>query len=736
MLNFIFRKAGDARDADQTELRRNPACAFHRQTACAKRQDIRRGMISSNTSGAPGFASALLTFVCWAFVSAASLSSPLVVADEMAELQATIMPLIDAHDGQVAVRILHLETGQSFDHRGDTVMPTASLIKLAVMVEAYRQAQQKTIALDELLELRLEDQVPGSGILTKHFGAGSRLTLRDAIRLMIAYSDNTATNLVVDRIGIEATATAMAELGLPDTKLHSKVYRGDTSVFPERSKQYGLGSTTANQTVALLQHLHQGTVVTKAACEEMLDHLKHCEDKSKLTKFLPAGTVVAHKSGAVSKTRCDAGILYTSAGPIAICVLTSENSDQSWDDSNAAEILCGRIAKSVLDHFAPPQPASTAGVGTLLQAGAYGRAVEAVQRTLNARMDPSPDLSIDGDFGPATQAAVVQFQTQNKLSATGIVASETWKALSPLITERLPVPEPDQVNSEVLPLESADTLDGPPIVSCKAWAVADAVSGEILHGHDVNRSLDIASTTKIMTAYLVLRAAATRPEILEEVVTFTRRADRTRGSTSAVEEGESLPVHELLYGLLLPSGNDAAVALAEHFGARVATQLVASEAAPGAQTSPPDTEPDSLLLFVKEMNNAAQSLNMQDTIYRNPHGLTEEGHRSTAADLIRLTHAALQLPRFRNYIGTRQRGCTITGPGGYTRNVLWKNTNRLLQIEGYGGVKTGTTSDAGACLVSLGVRGDVQRMLVVLGSESSAGRYVDTRNLFRWAWGL
>lgn len=674
------------------------------------------------------------------FLAVVLFAAPLSAADEMAELQSVIMPLIEAHEGQVAVRILHLETGQSFQYQGDTVMPTASLIKLPVMVEAYRQAEQKQVALDELLELRLEDQVPGSGILTKHFGAGSRLTLRDAIRLMIAYSDNTATNLVVDRIGISATATAMANLGLPDTKLHSKVYRGDTTVFPERSKQYGLGSTTANQMVALLEQLHRGTVVSKAACEEMLEHLKHCEDTKKLPRFLPSKMVIAHKTGAVSKTRCDAGILYTTAGPIAICVLTSGNSDQSWGDSNAAEILCGRIAKSVVEHFAPEQPAAASSVGTVLQAGDFGRAVEAVQRTLNARMEPSPDLSIDGDYGPATQAAVMQFQTQNKLSATGTVASETWKALSPLITERVPVPEPDSVNGEVLPLESADELDGPPVVSCKAWAIADAASGKVLHGHDTNRSLDIASTTKIMTAYLVLRAAAADPEILEEVVTFTRRADRTRGSTSALEEGESLPVRELLYGLLLPSGNDAAVALAEHFGARVAAEPAAAAQDADAQTTDrEDAEKhadasDPLLQFVQEMNNAAQSLQMQDTSYRNPHGLTQEGHHSTAADLIRLTHAALQLPRFRDYISTRQRGCTVIGPGGYTRNVVWKNTNRLLKIEGYGGVKTGTTSAAGACLVSLGQRGDVQRLLVVLGAESSAGRYVDSRNLFRWAW--
>ena len=83
---------------------------------------------------------------------------------------------------------------------------------------------------------------------------------------------------------------------------------------------------------------------------------------------------------------------------------------------------------------------------------------------------------------------------------------------------------------------------------------------------------------------------------------------------------------------------------------------------------------------------------------------------------------------------TRQHGAKLQGPGGYERNVLWKNTNRLLAIEGYEGIKTGTTSAAGACLVSLGERDGRRLIIVVLGSASSDARYVDTRNLFRWAW--
>ena len=96
--------------------------------------------------------------------------------------------------------------------------------------------------------------------------------------------------------------------------------------------------------------------------------------------------------------------------------------------------------------------------------------------------------------------------------------------------------------------------------------------------------------------------------------------------------------------------------------------------------------------------------------------------------------AALRNPLLRKYVATRQRGCKLVGAKGYQRNVVWKNTNQLLAMEGFDGVKTGTTRAAGACLVSSGRRGADHLVVVVLGSASSAARYVDTRNLYRWAW--
>ena len=158
------------------------------------------------------------------------------VAQTVDELSAELLPLIRSHQGEVSVSVLDLSSGLRFNYREKDVMPTASLIKLPVMIETYRQIAAGDLDQSMTLTLKATDKVPGSGILTRHFNDGFQLTLQDAIRLMIAFSDNTATNLVVDQIGLPTTSNTMATLGYPQTKLHSKVYRGDSSIFPDRSK--------------------------------------------------------------------------------------------------------------------------------------------------------------------------------------------------------------------------------------------------------------------------------------------------------------------------------------------------------------------------------------------------------------------------------------------------------------------------------------------------------------------
>ena len=371
---------------------------------------------------------------------------------------------------------------------------------------------------------------------------------------------------------------------------------------------------------------------------------------------------------------------------------------------------------------APAKTSAPTSVDGSLRVGDHGPAVEGLQRLLNAKLTPSPELDVDGDFGEGTRSALARFQKANNLSPTGVADPATRQALGPAPSDDPPVPAPEVVNARKPAKKPADSLEGPPFTTSAAWAIADGKTGETLWGQLQDKPLEMASTTKMMTALVVLRLARTDPKVLDEVVTFSERADKTVGSTSGVKAGEKVPVRELLYGLLLPSGNDAAEAFAEHFGPRLAAEA-------GSTGTP---EPPSR--FVAEMNRMARELGLLETHFANPHGLPASGHHSSARDLAKLARTAMLDPTFSRVVATSRRGATLVDGSGHSRNVVWSNTNRLLEYEGYDGVKTGTTTGAGACLVASGRSGDDHLIVVILGAPSSDARYVDARNLFRWAW--
>lgn len=266
---------------------------------------------------------------------------------------ARLDPLAEAHQGKVAIAVKNLETGESYFRNADEIMPTASLIKIAVLIELYQQAQEERLKLRERVTLRAADKVPGSGILTEHFSDGADFSLRDAGRLMIAFSDNTATNLVLERVGIRSVNERMKEWGFPETRINAKVFRGSTtSVDPARTRRYGLGSTTAREMVGLLEALQVSDRLRPFYKQAVLNHLAKNADKDKFKRFLPADVVVIHKDGSTSDTRTDAGLIQTPSGIVAVCVLTTSNKDHRWQTDNAGNVLCARVAKEVYNYFA------------------------------------------------------------------------------------------------------------------------------------------------------------------------------------------------------------------------------------------------------------------------------------------------------------------------------------------------------------------------------------------------
>jgi beta-lactamase class A len=286
----------------------------------------------------------------------------LLAADASAEtrLGARLAPLINAHQGKVALAVKNLETGESYYHNADEVMPTASLIKIAVLIDLYQQAQEGKLKLTDRVTLRAADKVPGSGFLTEHFSDGAEFSLRDAARLMIAFSDNTATNLVLDRVGIKSVNERMKEWGFAETRLNAKVFRGSTtSVDPARTRRYGLGSTTAREMAGLLEQLQTSDRLRPFYKQAVLNHLSKNADKDKFKRLLPADVVVMHKDGSTSDTRTDAGLIHTSGGIVAVCVLTTKNKDRRWQSDNAGNMLCAGVAKEVHNCFAAAKSSPT-----------------------------------------------------------------------------------------------------------------------------------------------------------------------------------------------------------------------------------------------------------------------------------------------------------------------------------------------------------------------------------------
>lgn len=264
--------------------------------------------------------------------------------DAPAALRRTIDSLADAHRGVVGYSITNLETGEHLERRGDETFTTASLIKVPILVGLFDLAEQKQLTLDDPIVLTDIDKVGGAGQL-QFLRTPLTLRLWDVAWLMSTLSDNTATNLVLDRIKIRRVWQKMEALGLPHTKVHSGSMTRIATVAPDSSAKYGLGVTTPNEMAQLFTLMAQGKAVSPAADSIMLTILAQNADDSKLLRF-NYGVRAAHKTGDVDAARTDCGILYLPARIVA-CVMTKENVDtRYWVDADGNAVI-GRIGQAI-----------------------------------------------------------------------------------------------------------------------------------------------------------------------------------------------------------------------------------------------------------------------------------------------------------------------------------------------------------------------------------------------------
>jgi beta-lactamase class A len=277
-------------------------------------------------------------------------------------LRRALEEIIRPYEGTVGVSIQDLATGRGLSIRGGEKFPSASLIKVSVLVALLDEVRRGTIRLDDPITMIARDQVGGSGVL-QHFHSGLQITVEDAARLMIIISDNTATNLLLDKVPMRAVWAKMDSLGLPATRIHSKTFLRTTSVAMDSSVRYGVGVTTPDETVRLFALLYRGGAVSPEMDSLALAILGQNADWNKLVRWLPAGAVAAHKTGDVEQARNDCGILYGPDTPVAVCVMTRDNRDTSYAPDNAANLLMARIGVEVYRFYNPSAPAAVVPVG-------------------------------------------------------------------------------------------------------------------------------------------------------------------------------------------------------------------------------------------------------------------------------------------------------------------------------------------------------------------------------------
>jgi beta-lactamase class A len=250
----------------------------------------------------------------------------------------------------------NLDTGERLERRGDETFPTASLIKVSILVTVYDLVEKGMLGLDDPLTILKIDKVGGSGLL-QFMHDNATITVHDAAWLMTTISDNTATNLLLDRIIIRRVWDKMEKLGLMHTKVHSKSFLRSASVAMDSSVKYGLGVTTPNEMAQLFALMADGKAVSPKADSAMLDILAHNENFEKLQRYV-TGLDVPHKTGETNQVRTECG-LFPLQSRIAYCVLTKENKDERYVIDNEAHVMMAHMGDAIV-HAWPRRPAPAA----------------------------------------------------------------------------------------------------------------------------------------------------------------------------------------------------------------------------------------------------------------------------------------------------------------------------------------------------------------------------------------
>lgn len=248
--------------------------------------------------------------------------------------------------GRLAFALHDLRTGERQGHRAEERVPTASVIKLPILVHVALAAEQGQLDWGERIALTDAVKVPGTGVL-KELGAGLALSLRDLCALMTALSDNTATNMLIDRVGIEAVNERLAALGLAHTRLLRRAFTPDTPA----SLPFGLGATTAEEMAGLLARVVGRQIGDDAAADTVLAMLAMQQDRAAIPRLLPEGWRYAGKTGSNPDFRADAGVLSGPEGQrLVLAAFCAGLPRVDWGVDNPGLLAIARLARRLTER--------------------------------------------------------------------------------------------------------------------------------------------------------------------------------------------------------------------------------------------------------------------------------------------------------------------------------------------------------------------------------------------------
>ena len=271
-----------------------------------------------------------------------------------------IQQIANEHRVRVGVAAKDLSTGERVEVNADSLFPTASVIKLPVLVELFSQFHEGKLSPGEKVELLDSLKKPGSGIL-QFLHDGQTLELIDVATLMIILSDNTATNYVIDRLGkehdekLEAVNSRMRSLGLRYTKLLNKLYSFATKKKTEEARRFGIGVSCPSDMLILLEKLARREIVDTSSSDRMIAILRNQQDiqmAARLLPFMEDSTLwIANKTGSLDDRKIDVGIVTSSRGKYGYAVFCDNSEDLGEQIDNKATFAVAKISRLLYDHF-------------------------------------------------------------------------------------------------------------------------------------------------------------------------------------------------------------------------------------------------------------------------------------------------------------------------------------------------------------------------------------------------